>query len=86
MQKKQWGEASRLWQTVRGAYEPRDRTAKARAWHWWRAKYYELYCYRNLSDASKEDVAHAIKILGTLYDPPPAVWGEKLKSLEQGKK
>lgn len=86
MQKGLWGQAARQWQTLRGAYEPKDRTARARQWHWWRAKYYELYCYWKVPEVSKEDVSHAIKILGTLYDPPPAVWAEKLKALTQEKK
>lgn len=81
MQKKQWTQAAQQWQTIRGTYEPKDRTSKTRSGYWWRAKYYELYCYWKQSDASREDVTHAVKILGSLYDPPPTVWAEKLKTL-----
>lgn len=83
MQQGQWGLAVKDWQRVRSAYEPSDRTQKQRSWHWWRAKYYELYCSAKMSEVASQDVRHAIGVLETLYAPPPAVWQTRLKELSR---
>lgn len=81
MQQGQWAQAVREWQKVRSAYEPSDRTQKERSWHWWRAKYYELYCSAKMSETSREDIRHAAGILQSLYAPPPAVWQTRIQEL-----
>jgi hypothetical protein len=68
---------------VRSAFEPQNRTEKSRSWHWWRAKYYELFCCAKSSDVSREDVKHAVQILQTLYALPPGIWQERLKALAE---
>lgn len=83
MQQGRWAEAARDWQTVRSAFEPQNRTEKSRSWHWWRAKYYELFCCAKSADVSREDVKHAVRILQTLYAPPPGIWQERLKALAE---
>ncbi|GEM_PF-922833 len=86
MQQGQWIQAVREWQKVRSAYEPSDRTQKERSWHWWRAKYYELYCSAKMSETSREDVRHAAGVLQTLYAPPPAVWQMRLEELKKSER
>ncbi|MEJ5260961.1 MAG: hypothetical protein WHS88_12310 [Anaerohalosphaeraceae bacterium] len=81
MQQGQWAQALREWQRVRNAYEPADRAQKERSWSWWRAKYYELYCSARMPNVSSEDIRHAVRILETLYAPPPGVWRTRLEEL-----
>jgi hypothetical protein len=83
MQQGQWAQAVKEWQRVRSAFEPSDRSRKERSWYWWRAKYYELHCSAQLSESSREDVRHAVRILRTLYTPPPPVWQARLDELDK---
>lgn len=83
MQQGRWPQAVKEWQRIRSAFEPSDRTRKDRSWPWWRAKYYELYCSAQLSERSREDVRHAVRVLRALYAPPPPVWDERLRELDK---
>jgi hypothetical protein len=51
--------------------------------HWWRAKYYELYCWSQRRQTDKADLAHTIEVLEKTYEQVPAFWAEKLKILKK---
>ncbi len=50
---------------------------------WWRAKYYELYCWSRWPETEKEEVVHTIEILESSYQDIPALWADKLGLLKQ---
>ncbi|MCK4751894.1 MAG: hypothetical protein KAS75_00505 [Planctomycetes bacterium] len=73
-------EAGRIWGQVG---KIRKGSLRQQSWEWWRAKYYELYCWSQWPETSKEDVLHTIEILESSYEEIPALWAEKLGSLKQ---
>jgi len=55
-----------------------------RSWKWWRAKYYELYCWSKLPQTRKADVAHSIEILENSFHNIPPLWAKRLSLLKKG--
>jgi hypothetical protein len=53
-----------------------------RSWKWWRAKYYELYCWSKLPQTRKAAVVHSIEILENSFHNIPPLWAEKLGLLK----
>jgi len=54
------------------------------SWKWWRAKYYELYCWSKLPQTRKADVAHSIEILENSFHNIPPLWAKRLSLLKSG--
>jgi len=54
------------------------------SWKWWRAKYYELYCWSKLPQTRKADVAHSIEILENSFHNIPPLWAKRLSLLKKG--
>ena len=54
------------------------------SWKWWRAKYYELYCWSKLPQTRKADVAHSIEILENSFRNIPPLWAKRLSLLKSG--
>jgi hypothetical protein len=52
-------------------------------WRWWRAKFFELYCWSKMAGTKKEDLLHTIEILENSYTNIPNLWSEKLNGLKQ---
>ena len=75
-------EAARLWAKLCRIQESEPSLANQRRWKWWRAKYYELYCWSKLPQTQKEDVSHSIEILESSFHNVPPLWAEKLSSLK----
>ncbi|MHC4068538.1 MAG: hypothetical protein ACYS18_07550 [Planctomycetota bacterium] len=75
--------AAKLWSEI--AQITKDDTAAAgtRTWKWWRAKYYELYCWANHDPAQKQQIIHNLEVLQNSFSGIPAVWDEKLDRLKQ---
>ena len=57
--------------------------ANQRNWKWWRAKFYELYCWSKCPQAQKENIPHTIDVLDASFTDIPPLWAEKLKQLKQ---
>jgi hypothetical protein len=53
------------------------------SYDWWRAKYYELYCFFNCKVIDKKDIGHVINVLQGTYGKIPGPWGEKFDALKQ---
>lgn len=71
-------EAAKLWQKLAEIIK----TSTPESWQWWRAKYYELFCWLNCENVRTEDTLHAIDVLQVSFDIP-APWAEKLDDLKQ---
>ncbi|MGD9109635.1 MAG: hypothetical protein PVG93_01725 [Phycisphaerales bacterium] len=71
-------EAAKLWQKLAEIIK----ISTPESWQWWRAKYYELFCWLNCENAAAEDTLHAIDVLQVSFDIP-APWAEKLDALKQ---
>jgi tetratricopeptide (TPR) repeat protein len=54
------------------------------SWKWWRAKYYELYCWSKLPQTRKADVTHSIEILENSFHNVPPLWAKRLSLLKSG--
>ena len=76
-------EASWFWSQIARIRKDEGSSAKRQSWKWWRAKYYELFCWVNGSGGKKEDVAHTIEVLENSYEQIPPLWGGKLGLLKQ---
>jgi hypothetical protein len=72
--------AALLWGRI--AAGQKDQTAPAgRSWRWWRAKYYELYCWSNEPAVDIGAILHNIEVLENSFADVPPPWLEKLRSL-----
>jgi hypothetical protein len=77
-----FAEAGELWAKVAAVEKRRSVRRGRRNWQWWRAKYYELYCFSKMPETKAGDVVHAIEILENGFGEVPALWGEKLSGLK----
>ncbi|MHC4758191.1 MAG: hypothetical protein ACYTE8_06015, partial [Planctomycetota bacterium] len=76
-------EAAELWVKICNIREAENLTENERNWQWWRAKYYELYCCRQVPEFKNIELLHTIEILETTYTQIPHLWAEKLNSLKK---
>lgn len=75
--------AAGLWAQVAKIREGESPSANQRSWKWWRAKFYELYCWSKCPQAQKESIPHTIDVLETSFTDIPPLWADKLKQLKQ---
>jgi hypothetical protein len=76
-------QAAQVWAQICKMEEGRVTAAGQKSEQWWRAKYYELHCWSQIPQTSKNDVVHTIEVLEKTYTDRPAFWAEKLKLLKQ---
>lgn len=74
--------AAALWSEICEIRKNDVPSTNQRSWKWWRAKFYELYCWSKSPQTQKEDVLHTIEVLENSFDIP-ALWSENLSSLKQ---
>lgn len=77
-----FNQASALWAKICQIRKAQPPSANQQSWKWWRAKFYELYCWSKCADAQKEDVLHAIEVLENSSSNIPSLWAEKLNLLK----
>ncbi len=53
-----------------------------RSWHWWQAKFYELYCCSKLPETKTGEVLHTIEVFQNSYNNIPPLWAKKLQELK----
>ncbi len=75
--------AAGLWAQVAEIRRRQMSSANQRSWKWWRAKFYELYCFSKLTQTKKENILHTIEVLENSFSDIPPLWAEKLNSLKQ---
>jgi tetratricopeptide (TPR) repeat protein len=75
--------AAKLWSKIAQITKDDTTASGARTWKWWRAKYYELYCWANYDPAQKQQIIHNIEVLQNSFSGIPMVWDEKLSRLKQ---
>ncbi len=76
-------EAAGLWAQIGEVRKSELPEASRRSWKWWRAKFYELYCWAKCPQTKKEEVLHTIEVLENTFTSVPPLWAEKLDSLKQ---
>ena len=74
--------AAKLWSKIAQITKDDTTAAGTRTWKWWRAKYYELYCWANYDPAKKQQITHNIEVLRNSFDDIPLFWAEKLDRLK----
>lgn len=75
--------SAELWAQI-GRIHRNDKNPQGeRSWQWWRAKYYELHCLAQPSDAEKRNIIHTIEVLENTFIHIPSPWAEKLRLLKQ---
>ncbi|MHC4481910.1 MAG: hypothetical protein ACYSW4_00015 [Planctomycetota bacterium] len=79
-----FAEAARLWAQIAGIRKSESHSPNQRSWKWWRAKYYELYCWSKCPQTEKDSLLHTIEVLENSFTDIPPLWAEKLNSLKQG--
>jgi len=78
-----FAQAGRLWAEVCEIRKHENPSPNQRSWKWWRAKYYELYCWSKCPQTQKKSVLHTIEVLENNFDGLPPLWAEKFNSLKQ---
>ncbi len=78
-----FAEAARVWTKVAAAEKRRSVPAGRTNQQWWRAKYYELFCFSKIPQTQDKDVAHSIEVLQSSYADIPPLWAERLNLLKQ---
>jgi hypothetical protein len=76
-------QAARLWARAADMRKAESPSAKNRSWKWWRAKYYEIYCWSETAGTEKADVIHTIEVLENSFTDVPPLWAERLNSLKR---
>ena len=76
--------ASALWSKICQIQKAQSPSANRQSWNWWRAKFYELYCWSKCADTQKQDVLHTIEVLENSFTNIPSLWAEKLNLLKEG--
>jgi tetratricopeptide (TPR) repeat protein len=76
-------EAGALWVSIAKIYRGRSFSPGPRSYQWWRAKFYELYCFSKTPQAKTKDVLHAIEVLENSFAEVPPLWAEKLSLLKE---
>jgi hypothetical protein len=81
-QQGEFDQASWLWSQI-CSMRREDLSDKARrSRRWWRAKYYEIYCWSELAETKPDDVVHTVEVLQSSYEAIPAPWKEKFSLLK----
>ncbi|UCE99503.1 MAG: hypothetical protein JSV82_00060 [Planctomycetota bacterium] len=75
--------AGRLWSQICEIRKNELTEANQRSAKWWRAKFYELYCFSKLPQTQKEEVLHTIEVLENSFTNIPLLWAEKLNLLKE---
>ncbi|MHC4131641.1 MAG: hypothetical protein ACYSSP_02100 [Planctomycetota bacterium] len=83
MAEEQFSQAAEKWARICSIRKAESLSDKERSWKWWRAKFYELFCCRQIAEFSEQDLLHTIEILETTYQERPPLWSEKLNSLKK---
>jgi len=83
-EQRKFDEAGRLWTELCRIRKSEPPLTNQRSWKWWRAKYYELYCWSKLPQTKKADVAHSIEILENSFHNIPPLWAKKMGLLKNG--
>ena len=76
-------EAAGLWAQIAEIRKSELPEASRRSWKWWRAKFYELYCWSKCPQTKKEEVLHTIEVLENTFTNVPPLWAEKLGYLKK---
>jgi hypothetical protein len=79
----EFDQAARLWVQAANMRKAESSPAKNRSWKWWRAKYYEIYCWSETPGTEKADVMHTIEVLENSFIDVPPLWAERLNSLKR---
>lgn len=78
----QFDQAMSTWRQVGQTYKPLSITAKRRPKQWWRARYYELWCFARTNSATKAQIRHAVEVIESSFSEIPAYWAGKLNQLK----
>ena len=78
-----FAEAGALWARVAGIEKRRLAPPNQRNEQWWRAKYYELFCFSKIPQTQGRDVVHSIEVLQNSFAEIPPLWAERLNLLKQ---
>ena len=81
--KSEFHKAAGLWAQICKIRKSEAPSSNKRCWKWWRAKFYELYCWAEMRQAKKQEILHTIEVLENSFTDIPPLWAEKLSSLKQ---
>ncbi len=80
---RKFSEAAGLWAQICRIRKNQSPSTSRRSWKWWRAKFYQLYCWAKISQVEKQNVLHTIEVLENSFSDIPPLWAEKLNLLKQ---
>jgi len=76
-------QAAELWAKITKIQKNKLPEADQQSWKWWRAKFYELYCWSKCPQTKKKEILHTIEVLQNSFTDIPPLWAEKLNLLKQ---
>jgi len=74
--------AARAWAELARILKNTPDPNKKRSWRWWRAKFYEIYCFSMIPQTDSRDVLHTIEVLQNSFADIPPLWAERLDRLK----
>ncbi|HUV40531.1 MAG TPA: hypothetical protein VMW23_01930 [Sedimentisphaerales bacterium] len=74
--------ACQLWAQLARLHNNPSPTPAQQSWKWWRAKFYQIYCWSKLPETESRQVIHTIEVLENSFRNIPSLWAEKLKELK----
>jgi len=81
--KDRFEQAARLWAKISDLRKNHEPSANEQSRQWWRAKFYEVFCWSRLPQTQSHKVLHTIEILENSFRNIPALWAEKLRLLKR---
>ncbi len=76
-----YDEAASLWADLAISLKDKNKPDSSQSWQWWRAKYYQIYCYSLSSDFDSEKLKHAISVLLASAMQKENLWQYKMLEL-----
>ncbi len=75
----QFADAARLWAKLAAAHNSVN--SQSKSWHWFRAKYYQIYCLEKSTPADSEKIIHAIDVIVHSSEDIPLFWQKKFTKM-----
>ncbi len=75
--------AVKIWTQIADVRRNQGISTQNRSWEWFRAKYFQLYCFSKTSKTNKPQIPHTIEVLENSFEKIPEPWAKKLNRLKK---
>jgi len=75
--------AVKIWTQIADVRRNQGISTQNRSWEWFRAKYFQLYCFSKTSKTNESQIPHTIEVLENSFKKIPEPWAKKLNRLKK---